>query len=162
MRLITLAASIAAVKAEEGEKEHEETYPFEVIIAYTLGIIILTLVAQRIWNAAVRGVIVVRQYVLANLGRLSMNAVRKEEEIPEGDQSESLPASNESRSTDSNDGDQVPPQAPLPIPEDPALNIRSSATRTGDQCGFTIRSYPDWNSSWVYCERGPDWNISWA
>ena len=35
------------------EKENEESYPFEVIIAYTLGIIILTLVAQRIWNAAV-------------------------------------------------------------------------------------------------------------
>ena len=61
LRLITLAASIAAAKAEEGEKEHKENYPFEVIIAYTLGIIILTLVAQRIWNAAVRGVIVVRQ-----------------------------------------------------------------------------------------------------
>ncbi|CAL1147447.1 unnamed protein product [Cladocopium goreaui] len=149
LRLITLAASIAAVKAEEGEKEHEETYPFEVIIAYTLGIIILTLVAQRIWNAAVRGVIVVRQYVLANLGRLSMNAVRKEEEIPEGDQSESLPASNESRSTDSNDGDQVPPQAPLPIPEDPpstseaprpeqAINVvlQSEATQTGILPGY--------------------------
>ncbi|CAL1166872.1 unnamed protein product [Cladocopium goreaui] len=149
LRLITLAASIAAAKAEEGEKEHEENYPFEVIIAYTLGIIILTLVAQRIWNAAVRGVIVVRQYVLANLGRLSMNAVRKEEEIPEGDQSESLPASNESRSTDSNDGDQVPPQAPLPIPEDPpstseaprpeqAINVvlQSEATQTGILPGY--------------------------
>ena len=33
-----------------------------------------------------------RQRVLANLGRLSMKAVRKEEEIPEQDQSESLPA----------------------------------------------------------------------
>ena len=149
LRLITLAASIAAAKAEEGEKEHEENYPFEVIIAYTLGIIILTLVAQRIWNAAVRGVIVVRQYVLANLGRLSMNAVRKEEEIPEGDQSESLPASNESRSTDSNDGDQVPPQAPLPILEDPpstseaprpeqAINVvlQSEATQTGILPGY--------------------------
>ena len=77
LRLITLAASIAAVKAEEGEKENEEAYPFEVIVAYTLGIIILTLVAQRIWNAAVRGVIVMRQRVVANLGRLSMKAVQK-------------------------------------------------------------------------------------
>ena len=78
-----------------------------------------------------------------------MNAVRKEEEIPEGDQSESLPASNESRSTDSNDGDQVPPQAPLPIPEDPpstseaprpeqAINVvlQSEATQTGILPGY--------------------------
>ena len=78
-----------------------------------------------------------------------MNAVRKEEEIPEGDQSESLPASNESRSTDSNDGDQVPPQAPLPILEDPpstseaprpeqAINVvlQSEASQTGILPGY--------------------------
>ena len=148
LKLIVLAASISSIKAEEGEKEREEAYPFEVIIAYTLGIIILTLVAQRLWNAAVRGVIIMRQRVVANLGRLSMKAVRKDEEVSEGDQSESLPASTPSRSTDSNDGDQAPlplfeaplPQDEAPQPEAPQSEAQQpEATQTGTIPGYNAR-----------------------
>ena len=148
LKLIVLAASISSIKAEEGEKEREEAYPFEVIIAYTLGIIILTLVAQRLWNAAVRGVIVMRQRVVANLGRLSMKAVRKDEEVSEGDQSESLPASTPSRSTDSNDGNQAPlplfeaplPQDEAPQPEAPQSEAQQpEATQTGTIPGYNAR-----------------------
>ena len=47
LRLITLAASIAVTKAEE-EQEAEEAFSFEVILIYTLAIIVLTLAAQRL------------------------------------------------------------------------------------------------------------------
>ena len=135
LKLIVLAASISSIKAEEGEKEREEAYPFEVIIAYTLGIIILTLVAQLLWNAAVRGVIIMRQRVVANLGRLSMKAVRKDEEVP-------------SRSTDSNDGNQAPlplfeaplPQDEAPQPEAPQSEAQQpEATQTGTIPGYNAR-----------------------
>jgi hypothetical protein len=42
-----LAASIAVTKAEE-EQEAEEAFSFEVILIYTLAIIVLTLAAQRL------------------------------------------------------------------------------------------------------------------
>ena len=45
LRLITLAASIAVTKAEE---EAEEAFSFEVILIYTLAIIVLTLAVQRL------------------------------------------------------------------------------------------------------------------
>lgn len=64
LRLITLAVSIAVTKAVE-EKEAEEALPFEVTLIYTLVIIIFTLAAQRLWDAAVRGVTLMRQRVVA-------------------------------------------------------------------------------------------------
>eukprot|EP00435_Cladocopium_sp_Y103_P040556 s71_g11.t1 len=114
LKLITIAASIAASKAEKEEEKAEEAVPFEVLIAYTLGIIVLTLVAQRLWNAAVRGVNFIRRCVLANLGSLSMNAVEKEEEIPEGDQSGPL-LTLTGQSIESSGGAPLPSEAPLPL-----------------------------------------------
>jgi len=60
-----LAASIAVTKAEE-EKEAEEAFSIEVILIYTLVIIIFILAAQRFWDAAVRGVTFVRSVLWLN------------------------------------------------------------------------------------------------
>ena len=77
LRLITLAASIAVTKAEE-EKEAEEAFSIEVILIYTLVIIIFTVAAQRFWDAAVRGVTFMRQRVVAQPGSLPMKAAKNE------------------------------------------------------------------------------------
>ena len=54
LRLITLAASIAVTKAEEDE-EAEEAFSFEVILIYTMVIIIFTLAAQRLLGCCSTG-----------------------------------------------------------------------------------------------------------
>jgi hypothetical protein len=72
-----LAASIAVTKAEE-EKEAEEAFSIEVILIYTLVIIIFTLAAQRLWDAAVRGVTFMRQRVVAQPGSRPMKAAKNE------------------------------------------------------------------------------------
>ena len=66
LQLITLAATLSVSKAEEGEKaDADGSFSFEIIVIYTLLVIFLTLVAQRLLDVAVRGAeFVIRQCVL--------------------------------------------------------------------------------------------------
>ena len=116
LRLITLAASIAVTKAEEDE-EAEEAFSFEVILIYTMVIIIFTLAAQRLWDVAVRGAMFMRQRVVAQLGSLPMKAAENEEkETSQGDLPEHLSGPSSS-GDDRNQRDAPLPISSAPLPD---------------------------------------------
>ena len=66
IKLITLAASISVTKAEDGEEA--EPISFEVIMIYTICVVFLTIMVQKLWNVGVRGAGMIHQGVLAQLG----------------------------------------------------------------------------------------------
>ena len=65
LQLITLAATLSVSKAEEGQKiDADRLFSFEAIVIYTLWVIFLTLVLQRLLDVAVRGAeFVIRQCI---------------------------------------------------------------------------------------------------
>ena len=75
LRLITLAATMPISKAEGDGEGAEEMVSFEIIILYTSAVVFITLMAQRIWEAGVRGARFLRQHVLAQPGSHSERAV---------------------------------------------------------------------------------------
>ena len=70
-------------KTEEEDGEADEGFSFETIMAYTLVVVILTLLAQRIWDAAVRGIEYLRGHVSIQPGSLPSDAEAVEEEPKE-------------------------------------------------------------------------------
>ena len=83
LRLITLAATLSISKAEGDGEGAEEMVSFEIIILYTFAVVFITLMAQRIWEAGVRGARFLRQHVLAQPGSHSERAVGDLQTLPQ-------------------------------------------------------------------------------
>ena len=115
LQLITLAASISMSRAEDGEDDADEGFSFEVIMAYTVAVVLITLLAQRIWDAAVRGVGILQGYFSAQPGSLPMDAVDEEPEPSLRDRPAFLATEDVNRrSTEGPDHQVTQRDAPLP------------------------------------------------
>ena len=65
---------------EEEDGEAEEGFSFEIIMAYTLAVVLIALLAQRIWDAAAQGVELLRMRLSTQPGSLPNDAVTEEPE----------------------------------------------------------------------------------
>ena len=113
LRLITLAATMSITKADENG-EVKGSVSFGIIILYTFAVVVITLLAQRIWKAGVRGVELLRQHVFAQPGSHSERAVRRSMGSSSRERSQTSAASSTGRSNDVNDGTLHVPLTPLP------------------------------------------------
>ena len=78
LQLLTLAASISMSREEKEDDQMEDALSFEIIVAYTILVIFITLMAQRFWEAAVRGIERLRHHAFVQPGRHPDGAVEFE------------------------------------------------------------------------------------
>ncbi|CAL1174186.1 unnamed protein product [Cladocopium goreaui] len=114
LRLITLAATMSISKAEKDGEGAEEMVSFEIIILYTFAVVFITLMAQRIWEAGVRGWRFLRQHVLAQPGSHPGRAVEGSTSSSSREPLRSTAASSTGRSIEKTGRSSTMSPAPLP------------------------------------------------
>ena len=87
---------------------------FEIIILYTSAVVFITLMAQRIWEAGVRGARFLRQHVLAQPGSHSERAVGRSTSSSSKENLRSMAASSTGRSIEETGRSSTMSTAPLP------------------------------------------------
>ena len=128
LRLITMAATMSISKAEKDGEAAEETVSFEVIVLYTFAVVFITLMAQRIWEAGVRGARFLRQHVLAQPGSHPGRAVGRSTSSSSREPLRSTAAPITGRSIEKTGRSSAMPTAPLPdqhapLPRDPHAQL---------------------------------------
>ena len=128
LRLITLAATMSISKAEKDGEGAEGMVSFEIIILYTFAVVFITLMAQRIWEAGVRGARFLRQHVLAQPGSHPRHAVGRSTSSSSREPLRSTAASSTGRSIEKTGRSSAMPTAPppgqhAPLPRDPHAQL---------------------------------------
>ena len=170
LQLITSAATLSVSKAEEGEKAGADgSFSFEIIVIYTLLVIFLTLVAQRLLDVAVRGAeFVIRQCVFRAQPGSHAEDAGEGNGPSRRDRLEPL-VEESSTATGGEDPEHVAPQPaqqdaprlnrnvpqPDPEPESPRPTISQSTGLTNALAALRVHeaSMPDYEAEWREIEQ---------
>ena len=127
IKLITLAASISVTKAEKKDGEEVEAISLEVIIIYTICVVLFTLAAQKLWNVGVRAAELFLQWCLAKLRSHAEATGDGRSDFSQGEAAESPVSPIVERPAGLGRADQCP-QAPPPLPLRDQQALSSTST----------------------------------